>query len=906
MTTNVAAGDQINFVTNRRGNTYWDSTGFDPTITFTADGSTGPASSNGRLDPLNRTGGTGEDPLSRNFNWSVPLVSLPGRSGLDLGLSLSYNSLVWTKTGSTISFDEDHGFPSPGFRLGFPVIQPAYFNAEVGKYACLLITPNGERIELRQVGSSGLYEAADSSHLLLDTLASPAMILRTTDGTQLSYELKGGEYRCTKIKDRNGNFITITYDTLGRIATVIDTLWRTINFNYVGNDLESITQSWQSVTHYWARFTYADLTVQTNFFNLTVVGPQNNSVLRVLTKVKFDDDSYNAFLYTSWGQVWMITNQAASGTLLNYRSYNLPLDNIPEKTDCPRFTQRHDWAKNWNRDQNGNEQEATTGFTAPVSATWTPPNSPQEIGLRANVTMPDNSTRQTIYFNGTAAASGWHRGLASMVETYSGNNLQRRSVTKWTQDNTGVSYPLNPRVEETNVYDPSGNRRRTTITYTSFAIPQGANYNLPTDTFEYADATTVLRHVQTDYRMDASTDSDYLNRHILGLVKEQRLYENAGIGTLRSRVGFTYDQSAIQGNDAPVQHETAYNSSFTIGRANLTHVKRYDVVTEQPLTSTMQYNTAGSVVETADAASHVVKISYTDEFARIGTTLDSALSFATLAYPSKVTNADNYSSSTRYHYDFGAPTWKQTPLPNVTTNTVGPIEILSYDSNGRLRQINNSVNSAYQRFIYGPNYVESFASVNSASMNNDTDEGHALQVFDGFGRVIASASVHTSNSFSGQLIHYDVMGRAVKKSNPTETSFSITGAPILPYAWPATGDDASAGWVYTQQTYDWKGRPLVTTNPSVTSNPAETTTKVASYSGCGCTGGEVMTLTDEVGRRQKVYSDVLGRTAKTEVLNWNGTVYSYITSTYDARDQATVVRQYDAATGGLSGDDDDL
>ena len=90
--------------------------------------SSGPAdqgvdSANARLDPLNRTGGAGEDPLSRNFNWSLPLVGLSGRAGLDLGLSLSYNSLVWTKSGSYISFNDDGGFPAPGFRLGFPVIK---------------------------------------------------------------------------------------------------------------------------------------------------------------------------------------------------------------------------------------------------------------------------------------------------------------------------------------------------------------------------------------------------------------------------------------------------------------------------------------------------------------------------------------------------------------------------------------------------------------------------------------------------------------------------------------------------------------------------------------------------------------------------------------------------------------
>jgi hypothetical protein len=167
---------------------------------------------NARLDPLNQTGGSGENPLSRNFNWTLPLVNLPGRAGMDLRLSLSYNSLIWTKTGSSISFDDDHGFPGSGFRLGFPVIQPPYYNSEVGKYAYLLIGTDGSRVELRRVASSTLYEAADSSHLLLD---ASTMILRSTDGTQLKYELKGSEYQCTEIKDRNGNYITINSLRLG-------------------------------------------------------------------------------------------------------------------------------------------------------------------------------------------------------------------------------------------------------------------------------------------------------------------------------------------------------------------------------------------------------------------------------------------------------------------------------------------------------------------------------------------------------------------------------------------------------------------------------------------------------------------------------------------------------------------
>src|SRR5688572_18027504 len=132
------------------------------------------------------------------------------------------------------------------------------------------------------------------------------------------------------------------------------------------------------------------------------------------------------------------------------------------------------------------------------------------------------------------------------------------------------------------------------------------------------------------------------------------------------------------------------------------------------------------------------------------------------------------------------------------------------------------------------------------------------------------------------------MGRVKKASNPAE----ITSA------WVPTGDDA--GWLYTQQTYDWQGRPLITTNP-------DNTTKEASYAGCGCAGGQVVTLTDEgtldagvAKRRQsKIYSDVLGRTVKTELLNWQGgSVYSATVNTYNARDQLTQVREYAGTAGG--------
>jgi YD repeat-containing protein len=104
------------------------------------------------------------------------------------------------------------------------------------------------------------------------------------------------------------------------------------------------------------------------------------------------------------------------------------------------------------------------------------------------------------------------------------------------------------------------------------------------------------------------------------------------------------------------------------------------------------------------------------------------------------------------------------------------------------------------------------------------------------------------------------------------------------------GAAGSGGWVFTYQSYDWKGRPLTTTN-------ADGTQKYASYGGCGCAGGEVTTLTDEMGRQHRMTSDVFGRQWKTEMLNWNGTVYSTTENIFNPLDQVTLVRQTDNATG---------
>lgn len=790
-----------------------------------------------RVDPFNQPG---NGLTSRDAEWSVPLLSLPGRAGLDLGLSLSYSSMVWTHSGPYIYFDEDSGWPSPGFRLGFPIVQAKSFDAQAGRNVYLLIS-GGNRVSLRQVGTSNVYEAADSSYLqLIDNGGS--LLLRTTDGTQLNFLIFNNEWHCTQIKDRNGNYISVNYDWLGHITTIIDTLARTITFNYDGNaNLISITQSWagQTPPHTWASFGWTTKTIQPSFSGVMVVGA-NPATVPVISQVGLDDGSHYTFEYNAAGQVNPIRSYRSDNFERAYTAYDYdsPAD------DCPLLIDTHTWAENWTG-INGLPQEVATNYGAPGDGSHT-------------VTTPDGTLYKEFY------GTGWQRGLTTQTEVWAGGVRQKWTTVNWTQDNTAVNYQTNPRVTETNIYDAGGNRRRTTIDYGIYA-----QYGLPYAVREFAtDGVTEIRDSFTDYNLS----QPYLDRHIIGLVSEVHL---TSAPQWQGKMTYTYDDPARLQSQATTatQHDQSYSASFTT-RGNVTGVLRWDVTditnASKALTTQMSYDAAGSVLTSSDPLAHQTSLAYADSFS------DNS-NHNTFAYPTTATDADGFSTTVQYNFDFGAKTRAQGPPP--ANQPQGSIQTFAYDNAARVERITTVNNGAYTRYLYGPNYVQSFSTVNTVA-----DEAYRVQVFDGVGRIRAVGGNNPGSvgGYSGKFTIYDVMGRLAHWTNPAE----INGD------WAPVGDDNS-GWILSFQTYDWKGRPLVTTNQ-------DGTTKEASYSGCGCAGGEVVTLTDEVGRRQKTYSDVLGRAVKTQVLNSDGSIYSSATNTYNVRDQITFANAYqgEASTDG--------
>ncbi|HET6975279.1 MAG TPA: carbohydrate-binding protein [Pyrinomonadaceae bacterium] len=776
------------------------------------------------IDPVNRTGTPGEDLFSGNYNWSQPIVGLPGRAHLDLGLALTYNSLVWTKAGSSIKFDADNGFPAPGFRLGFPVIQPKG-TGNGGAPAYLLITSSGSRIELRQT-SPGVFESIDSSFL---QLLESSMTLRAADGSILTYQqVSGGNFMCVGLKDRNGNFITVSYAG-NRVNTITDTLGRVVRFNYPSGNLDSITQTWNGVTHTWAQFTYQTVSISPNFPGLTVIAP---ATIPALTRVRLADGSAYDFDYTTLGQVSTVHHYAPDGHQLAYASYTT--DN--STTDCPRLTARQDFAENWN-----NNVATSTSYHV----------DPFVSGIGTS-TLPDGTGLEETY-----QTSGFNKGLPTRSRVSSGGVTKKTTTMSWTQNDTSLTYPANPRVTETTITDDAGNLRKTSFTYTSF--------NLVSDVLEYAaGGTTVIRHKQTDYVMDPV----YLDRRIIGLPKEQRLYEGSGTANLVSRISYDYDWGSpfLQNQGAPVQHdETGYSDAFVQGRGNMSAINRFDVNTGQSTQVQMiGYNTTGSPIFVRDAIRNVLTISYSDSFSA------GVPAGLTLAYPTMILDGENFTSTTTYHYDLGVTTKTHDPK--------GAEMIMEYnDPAGRLTRQTyfdslNQVSGTYTRLEYASNGTEGRAY----TLLDPGVESFSAVVTDGAGRTIGTVKnlPGSVGGYSAQRFTYDVRGRLRQQSNPAEIAYTL-GQSVA--SWTPAGDDAGP-WKFSTQDYDWKGRPTTTFNTDGTS-------RSVTYGGCGCAGGEVVTLTDEVGRRRINTSDILGRPIKIQELRDDGTVYRTNNITYNARDQ---------------------
>lgn len=117
---------------------------------------------------------------SSSYGYAIPVLNLPGRNGLNLILTLYYNSAIWTvdTVHNTVTLNASRDFPSYGFRLGFGSIE-GFFNfiPNSGTASYLLTEPDGTVRELRQVAQTLQYESTDNSRILFTLHRYHQMVL---------------------------------------------------------------------------------------------------------------------------------------------------------------------------------------------------------------------------------------------------------------------------------------------------------------------------------------------------------------------------------------------------------------------------------------------------------------------------------------------------------------------------------------------------------------------------------------------------------------------------------------------------------------------------------------------------------------------------------------------------------
>ena len=501
---------------------------------------------------------------SQSYNYTIPILRLPGRAGMDLVLNLYYNSRIWDvdTVGSTITFNADRDFPSYGFRLDFGYIE-VIPGTEV-----ILTEGDGTKRALPLQGSA-VFNSTDGSNIVFDL--SGSNILTYKNGTMVQYQQfpsNANLLRPVWVRDSNGNYFSITYlsghDQL--IATVSDSLGRVINFNYDGSaHLTSLTQALHpSGTKTYATFTwgapYASNQTWYSFApSLTVQGTPTPSQITVLTGCTYPNSTGYRFTYGDWGIITKIENLSATGVTRSYVSYNYPLASQGALTDAPAYTQ----------------QAISPDGTAGSASVWTYAITKDDTGAVTTMAVTDPLGNSSI----TNLDPG--TGLASSVqEKDSANTLLRTFTYSWTSTPFLGSTVVG---SLTTTLNDTGQQSSVQYGYDFF--------DNVSDISEYDFGLQLKRHTVISYLNAANTGAP----HIVNLPTQVLVKD--GQGNVLARTDLAYDATSPLSVTGAANHDDiAYGAGFNI-RGNLTSVTRYSNAAggTGPVTRNFTYDTLGNL-----------------------------------------------------------------------------------------------------------------------------------------------------------------------------------------------------------------------------------------------------------------------------------------------------------------------
>lgn len=664
--------------------------------------------------PSDRASNTSVLTGSQSYDYDIPIMMLPGRNNLNVVLNLHYNSHLWTSAQLATTFNADRDFPSYGFRIGYGFVEGPFTNA-AGTSSYQLIEPDGTKRELR-LASGSVYNSVDSSYIDFN---SSTLVLRRKDGTQWQYQQAGATtvYRPTVIKDTNGNELLIGYHTESgfsnlAISTITDTVNRVVTFNYDANQkLVSIgVQAPGGQSRVFATFTWAQATLNYNFVLSVKDSPPSGTVVNVLSGCTYPSGLAYSFSYGDWGIVNQITLTSAAGKIRSYVRYDYPL--ASESQSSPTF--QHQYLSGDGTSENAWTYQATkTGS--------------QVSGMA--VTDPLGTTTTTNLFT-----SSWQTGLPSSVVIQNGATTLKTSTLDWTQDDTTLSYSLNPQlIRVTTTLGDSQQKSKTEVDHDS-------NGNIVEERkFDYG-LTLIRRHDWTYL-----TQASYINAHILDRAAGSFIYDKNG--NLVERTNYGYDESMLTSVTGAAQHDDiGYATTFLL-RGNLTSTTQYTnaATGSGPIVHSMTYDSLGNELSSQPDCCQLLQQSFGAD--------------NQFAYPEVITTGTGAAQlTTSRTYDL------LTGLTISDTDENQQTTTYSYDVMGRptLRTLPGNITSTVQ--------YDDASAVAGITTTAPTDASHSIvniAQLDGLNHVTQQeVQDQAANSYSLVQTQYDALGRVAQSSMP--------------------------------------------------------------------------------------------------------------------------------------------
>jgi RHS repeat-associated protein len=522
-------------------------------------------------DPDNRIGDPPGTPAddgagSGNYQISAPVVGLAGRAQ-SIALGLSYNSLLWSKTGtSEVTYDADRGWPAPGWALGFGKI------IGLNTQGSLLIEPDGTRRgftgTVTVYGSSTSFSGKTVDGTFIDYSSSSYQgainwaQARYPDGTVIDYGAPAnGAVFPVQITDANGNYVTVTYryNRGPDIDTVTDTMGRVLNFHYDTTGyglLTAITApDLGTGTRTLVRLQYqqADLGSWANFgFAAGTTARVRDAYPYLLKAIYYpstntgywfgDPDSYSPYgmiakVVEQRGMSFSASSLDEQGTLTpGTTSQQLGHDyptSLGSLTDAPTYTTA---TLSWAYSDAG---DSVTNYFVQKNATN--PNDPNTPSSKTEVTLPGGTKNVQYSYR---LPGDFKDGLVYEDDTFDSNgNLLGTSKVTWEQGDYN-----SPRPTRTDVTDERGQTLRTEYTYAA------AKYNQAVEIRSYDyDGATLLKRTVTSYQ----NSPNYTARHIFNLPTSVDLY--GADGARASRTEYEYDNATLADAPGVTMHLDTHN-----------------------------------------------------------------------------------------------------------------------------------------------------------------------------------------------------------------------------------------------------------------------------------------------------------------------------------------------------------